>query len=309
LRAEPRDVVRTYAFKVQHHVTATALPQRGAQRIAHRSVTRAVLEHMAGVGDGVKFQMPATHGGHRGIREDCHPGAHLARDRAARGLHGHQHSRFGLEPIHPLRLQNHIQIPFKWSISRFRRENQGQYALTYLRTTTMTRATPTQLLYRASLWTSIASLLAACNSSPPTPPSAPAPLQAKVQPSAQALPPATAISTRVSYASTPRDYRRDGATHLYTRNSTRIFAGKMPPLLYAIGVLQVDINASGSVTALHWMRAPKHAPEVMAEIERAVRSAAPFPAPIKMGRVTYTDTWLWDKSGRFQLDTLTEGQL
>jgi hypothetical protein len=27
------------------------------------------------------------------------------------------------------------------------------------------------------------------------------------------------------------------------------------------------------------------------------------------GRVTYTDTWLWDKSGRFQLDTLTEGQL
>jgi hypothetical protein len=27
------------------------------------------------------------------------------------------------------------------------------------------------------------------------------------------------------------------------------------------------------------------------------------------GKVTYTDTWLWDKSGRFQLDTLTEGQL
>jgi len=24
--------------------------------------------------------------------------------------------------------------------------------------------------------------------------------------------------------------------------------------------------------------------------------------------VTYTETWLWDKSGRFQLDTLTQGQ-
>jgi periplasmic protein TonB len=24
--------------------------------------------------------------------------------------------------------------------------------------------------------------------------------------------------------------------------------------------------------------------------------------------VVYTDTWLWHKSGRFQLDTLTEGQ-
>jgi hypothetical protein len=27
-----------------------------------------------------------------------------------------------------------------------------------------------------------------------------------------------------------------------------------------------------------------------------------------MGSVTYTDVWLWDKSGNFQLDTLTEGQ-
>ncbi|MCC2635699.1 MAG: hypothetical protein K0S48_3585, partial [Ramlibacter sp.] len=25
-------------------------------------------------------------------------------------------------------------------------------------------------------------------------------------------------------------------------------------------------------------------------------------------KVVYTDTWLWHKSGRFQLDTLTEGQ-
>jgi len=24
--------------------------------------------------------------------------------------------------------------------------------------------------------------------------------------------------------------------------------------------------------------------------------------------VTYTDVWLWHKSGQFQLDTLTEGQ-
>jgi hypothetical protein len=56
------------------------------------------------------------------------------------------------------------------------------------------------------------------------------------------------------------------------------------------------------------MRAPKHAPEVMAEIERTVRNAAPFPAPVKLGKVTYTDTWLWHKTGQFQLDTLTEGQ-
>jgi hypothetical protein len=112
-----------------------------------------------------------------------------------------------------------------------------------------------------------------------------------------------------SSAGTPRDYRRDAATHLYAKYGSRVFVGKMPPQLYAVGVLQVEINAKGAVTGLNWMRAPRHAPEVVAEMERSVRSASPFPAPLKMGRVTYTDTWLWDKSGSFQLDTLTEGQL
>ena len=82
----------------------------------------------------------------------------------------------------------------------------------------------------------------------------------------------------------------------------------MPPLLYAIGVLEIDINALGLVTDLRWMRAPSHAPEVVVEIERSIRAAAPFPAPSHAVKATYTDTWLWHKSGRFQLDTLTLGQ-
>ena len=109
----------------------------------------------------------------------------------------------------------------------------------------------------------------------------------------------------------PREYRRDAAKHLYGQNIHRIYKGKLPAMLYAIGVLQVDVDGSGQVTRLSWMRAPTHAPEVVAEIERTVRRAAPFPVPARLGlgQVTYTDTWLWHKSGRFQLDTLTEGQL
>ena len=89
----------------------------------------------------------------------------------------------------------------------------------------------------------------------------------------------------------------------------RIYQGKLPPLLQAVGVLQVDIDRHGAVTDVRWMRAPEHVPAVMAEIERSVRAAAPYPAPVRMGGVTYTDTWLWHKTGRFQLDTLSEGQL
>ena len=158
----------------------------------------------------------------------------------------------------------------------------------------------------------VASLLAGCSSAPA--PATPGPTITPVTPEAAAKPsvpaPApVAAPPKISNASTPRDYRRDAARHLYERNASRIYQGKMQPNLYAIGVLEVNLDRQGRVTGLHWMRAPKHAPEVISEIERTVREAAPFPPPSRMGKVVYTDTWLWDKSGQFQLDTLTEGQL
>ena len=155
-------------------------------------------------------------------------------------------------------------------------------------------------------------LLAACSSPPPAPVARapqPAPVQSSSGEVAVAPAPVLPSSTLVSHASSPRAYRADAASHIYAKNSERIYKGKMPPLLYAIGVLQVEVDGRGNVRHLSWMRAPSHAPEVVAEIERTVRAAAPFPAPANMGRVVYTDTWLWHKSGRFQLDTLTEGQL
>ena len=111
-----------------------------------------------------------------------------------------------------------------------------------------------------------------------------------------------------SAAATPRAYRQSGAQHLYALNQDRIYKGRLPPMLKAVGVLNIELDRQGQVTRLDWMRAPHHAPEVMREIERTVRAAAPFPAPARLGKVVYTDTWLWHASGKFQLDTLTEGQ-
>jgi hypothetical protein len=120
---------------------------------------------------------------------------------------------------------------------------------------------------------------------------------------------ATAVRAKsYSSATTPKDYRKDAAQHLYIQNAHRIYKGRMPPLLYAVGVLDVEVDEQGQVLSTHWKRAPNHAPEVITEIERTVQQAAPFPRPARMGRVTYTDVWLWDKGGQFQLDTLTEGQ-
>jgi len=156
----------------------------------------------------------------------------------------------------------------------------------------------------------VAALIAGC-AAPPAPPAAPPAAGVPAAPPEPAGPAATipaAPAARHSNASNPRAYRTDAATHLYGLNQERIYKGRLPPLLYAIGVLQVEVDGRGQVRNLNWMRAPRHAPEVIAEIERTVRAAAPFPAPARMGKVVYTDTWLWHKSGRFQLDTLTEGQ-
>lgn len=153
----------------------------------------------------------------------------------------------------------------------------------------------------------VAALMAGCSSRPPAPVPVTSTTPVPVQPQAKA-PPSSSATTHSSNASNPRAYRADAAAHLYGLNQERIYKGRLPPLLYAIGTLQVEVDGRGNVRNLHWMRAPKHAPEVVAEIERTVRAAAPFPAPARMGKVVYTDTWLWHKSGRFQLDTLTEGQ-
>lgn len=154
----------------------------------------------------------------------------------------------------------------------------------------------------ATLW------LTGCGSA-----TAPSPAASPVVPAPPPAPASVATATPKtppppSTARTPKEYRQDAARHLYQLNATRIYKGRLPPMLYAIGTLEVQVDRQGNVTGLNWLRAPRHAPEVVADIERTARAAAPYPVPERLGRVTYTDTWLWHKSGRFQLDTLTEGQ-
>jgi hypothetical protein len=154
--------------------------------------------------------------------------------------------------------------------------------------------------------------LQGCGSPPRTPQaSGPSPTPISTPPvevdASQATP--ASPSVHVSAARDPAEYRRHAAQHLYEQHAARLFNGPMPPLLQAVGVLNVDIGAQGEVRSLTWLRPPSHVPEVMRQIEQLIHHAAPYPAPTHLGRVTYTDTWLWHHSGRFQLHTLSEGQL
>jgi len=113
---------------------------------------------------------------------------------------------------------------------------------------------------------------------------------------------------RPSIAETPLEYRNDGARHIYSAYPGLIYKGRMPPLLYGIAIIETEIDAEGNVISVNMVRKPA-APEVGPWAMEMIRKSGRFPPPDRMGgRVKYLDIWLVHKSGKFQLDTLTEGQ-
>jgi protein TonB len=113
---------------------------------------------------------------------------------------------------------------------------------------------------------------------------------------------------RMSMADSDRGYRPDGARHLYASYPGHIHKGKLPPLMYAVANTETEIDEAGRVVNAVMVREPAAAKEVTPWVLEMIRRASPFPKPARMGHVKYLDIWLVDKSGKFQLDTLTEGQ-
>ena len=111
-----------------------------------------------------------------------------------------------------------------------------------------------------------------------------------------------------SNATDAKAYRKDGARYLYTTYASQIYKGKLPPLVHAIVVTETELDAHGNVRDVKMIRVPTHAPDVTERVRAMIQQASPLPAPTRMGGTKYFEVWLVDKSGRFQLDTLTEGQ-
>ncbi len=112
---------------------------------------------------------------------------------------------------------------------------------------------------------------------------------------------------RPSEAEVDKEYRIDAARHLYAAYPMRVMRGKMPAMAYGIMITDTEIDAEGKIVQVKVRREPAAA-EVSPWVVALIRRAGPFPPPAKLGNVVYTEIWLIDKSGLFQLDTLTEGQ-
>lgn len=161
-------------------------------------------------------------------------------------------------------------------------------------------------LARAGAFAAGAWLVGCSSPMPPAPAAPPAAAPAPARPPAAAAPP---VAGKVSNALTEKSYRIDAARAIYAVYAESIYKGKLPPLLHAIAVVETEIDSRGNVRAVRMLRAPSHAPDVTARVRDMIQKASPLPAPARLGTVRYVETWLVDKSGKFQLDTLTEGQL
>jgi periplasmic protein TonB len=102
-------------------------------------------------------------------------------------------------------------------------------------------------------------------------------------------------------------YRIEAARHLYSCYPTRVYHGRMPPLLY--GVMVIEVDSAGKVLDVSVIRGPA-ADEVAPWVVAMVKGAAPFPNPVRLpGQVAqFSETFFVVKSGQFQTLSLTEGQ-
>jgi hypothetical protein len=119
--------------------------------------------------------------------------------------------------------------------------------------------------------------------------------------------PLTDAAPAVSEAETAQDYKVEVARHLYRAYPMRVYKGKLPPLLYSVMMTETQVDAQGAVVEVS-IRRPPAAKEVAPWVVQLIKRASPFPAPAKMGPTVVTEIWLVDKSGQFQVDSLTEGQ-
>ena len=112
---------------------------------------------------------------------------------------------------------------------------------------------------------------------------------------------------QASQALDERAYRVDAGRHIYAAYPSRVMQGMMPPLMHAVLVTETVVDAKGAVKCAHRARTR------LCKGGRALGRADDPPccaaaAAGQDGRVRYVEIWLVDKSGRFQVHSLTEGQ-
>lgn len=154
--------------------------------------------------------------------------------------------------------------------------------------------------HAARLAAALALMLGACSTTAPPPaptPSRPAP-PAAPKPAAGALPAPEAPRTLAGL-------RLQAARRLVAANPGMTYTSEVPEPLLAIPVLEVELNADGSVRRIEVLREPRQAKDTIQLSIDAVRRAAPFGDVSRLPRPwKFTETFLFRDDRKFKPRTL-----
>lgn len=163
---------------------------------------------------------------------------------------------------------------------------------------------PYRPIGRASLAIAALAAVSACSVLPGGGDQAATDAQIAAAPSVEGVPPPETAS---------QAWRMRFADALHAKHPDKVFEGIPPNPLYAIIVLEIQIDGSGRVRNVRDMRTPRHATKERQAAMAAVRAGAPYPAPPaamldRSGVVKFTETWLFDNARKFRLRSLSVPQ-
>jgi hypothetical protein len=144
--------------------------------------------------------------------------------------------------------------------------------------------------------------ISACQS-PAPPPAARAPAPApRVTPAPAHVPvPAPAPAPYTRPARTAKEYKRQMGLRLVAANPGITYMKRAPDVLMGIPILEVEVNADGSVRHISVVRTPEEARETVKVAIDAVKRAAPFGDASQVPRPwKFLQVFLFDYDGHFK---------
>ena len=101
------------------------------------------------------------------------------------------------------------------------------------------------------------------------------------------------------------ELRRQAAQRMVAANPAITYTGKVPDQLLAIPVLEIELNADGSIRRIEILREPRQAKDTMKIAIDAIRRAAPYGNVSKLPKPwKFVETFLFDEARRFKPRTL-----
>lgn len=167
----------------------------------------------------------------------------------------------------------------------------------------------------ASLASAVALLLPACSNSPTTSPSSSTPTLEKLPPVVTSNSPQTAkVSPGVRLPSPTaarnwKEFKTQAARRMVAGTPDGSFMGRPQEMLLAVPVLEIELNADGSVRRIDVMRKPSQAQDTTQLAIAAVHRGAPYGDMTKLPKPwKFAETFLFNDDRRFKPRTLDAGQ-